>query len=309
MKRASAPALALVLLLGCTGSTPVEPPTPVASPTPATGPATAPPLPELPSVSANEDGVLLEVWLPAEVSIGGRSFAVARLTNRTDAEIFRQVGGCEPVATITVDFSAVLPTGPEHEGIAAAFKRRLLQDSNLGHGDYRDVATMGTNVGCPDLFKLEPLQPGGVAEQRYAWDAVARPGYPVVAGRANVTVSARYYADEDDGSEMRIEREAATTLAGSAEPTLSIADYADRAVAVPEFLHWLGLAPEDTWINAYVGHWPNDQGEYPPHPEYRNATEGTADVGLFRMTPGAEEAGLVILDLPSGNLLGTRFEP
>ena len=42
---------------------------------------------------------------------------------------------------------------------------------------------------------------------------------------------------------------------------------------------------------------------------YRNATQGAADGGLFRSTPSAEEMGLVVLDLPSGDLLGTRFEP
>ena len=309
MFRHVALALALVLVAGCTSAVPAGTSTPTPAATAATDPATAPPLADAPTITADEDGVLLEVWLPAEVAIGTRSFAAARMTNRTDADIYRQVGGCEPVAAISVDFSASVPAGPDHPGIAGRFKQRLLEDGGLGRGDYREPALMGPNVGCDDMFALQPLRPGAVVEQRYAWDPIARPGYPIVAGAASVAVSARYYSDENEGSEKKIERDAAMTLLGSAPAALSIADYADRAVAVPEFHHWLGSAPEDTWINAYVGHWPNEQGEYPPQPVYQNATEGTADVGLFRTTRDGEEAGIVVLDLPSGDLLGTRFEP
>jgi hypothetical protein len=63
-----------------------------------------------------------------------------------------------------------------------------------------------------------------------------------------------------------------------------------------------------SWINTDVADWLNEAGEYPARPPYERATRGAVDIGLFRHDEEFGEFGGVILDLPTGELLGFRFE-
>jgi hypothetical protein len=62
-------------------------------------------------------------------------------------------------------------------------------------------------------------------------------------------------------------------------------------------------------MNTGVTFWPNEDGEYPPLPPYRDASGPVVEVSLARSVGGRIEYGGVVVEWGTGRVLGTRFEP
>jgi hypothetical protein len=288
-------------------------PSPSPEPTPADTPGpSAPAFARRPDFRAQRDGLALELWLPDRVvQTGGRIFAHVRVTNGSNRTVYRQVGGnCGDVSRIIVDQRALMPEGRTWSGIAATFKQRVLEERGYGLSGFQNVTRIG-HPGCPDFSLLHPVNPGAVLDETRAWDIVGAVGRPVVPGSTKLTATFTYYRDRNH-AEPSDERKLniVTEIRVDGEPTGEtwITEYVDRALAQPRFADWLDNRPVTSWINTDVVDWPNDDGEYPARPPYDRATQGAIDIGLFRWDEELGEFGGVTLDLPSGELLGFRFE-
>ena len=265
-----------------------------------------------PTASAIEEGIRVEVWHQGrEVVIGERVFAHVRVTNESDRRIFRETSCGVGLARVTVDYSASLPKGQAWTGMAQRFKEELLREGRYGVGQF--VGTEWLDQGnrvCADVFTGEYLEPGEALESSLAWDVVGYPLRPVLPGAADAVATLRYWLDETAVPEDDVTVSAATEvqLTGDATPETPVVEYVDRALAEPRFAEWLEEEPPSTWINTHITTWPNEEGQYPDQPCYADATEGAIDIGLFRMVDGGDGYGAVTLDLPSGELLGVRFQ-
>jgi hypothetical protein len=239
-------------------------------------------------------------------------FARVRVTNGSNRTVYRQIGNCGDVSSITADQRALMPKARVWSGIAATFKQHVLDERGFGLWGFQNVTRIDLPPrGCGDIFGLDPVKPGAVLNETRAWDALGAFGRPVVPGPTKLTATFAWYRDRshaepsDEGklsivTEIRVE--------GKPTGQTWIGEYIDRALAQPRFIDWLDDRPVSSWINTHVMDWPNERGEYPARPPYERATQGAVDIGLFRHDEEYGEFGGVILDLPSGELLGFRFE-
>ncbi len=290
-----------------------EPAASVASPEAAT----SRPAPELgvgaPTMSAERDGVLLEVWLDhTSLPAGARLNALVRVSNQGTTTVLWQTNICGTgPAETTIAPSRPPDTEVEWTGRAATFKRKLL-DNVLAPSVLWDATTIDLeNVGCDAYSAIEPFEPGSVAEMTVAWDAVDRPGRPIVPGPATVTSTFETWTPRKQPAEPvdpDHELVASTTIeiVGGMGETVPVARYADIALSDDTFRTWVETrkARPHSW-DPFASYWPNDDGVYPDDPRYERATEGTVDIGMF---VGNGPYGEVTIDLATLEVLGWRWD-
>ncbi len=318
MIRVVLPAAALALAGVIVGVTPVgaqspDPTAPVASPEAAI----PSPEPELgvgtPTMSAERDGVRLEVWLDqTNLPVGERLHALVRVSNTGTTDVLWQTNICGTgPAETTIAPSRPPDTGVEWTGRAATFKRTLLA-SELGPEGLWDVTTIDLEiVGCDLWSGIEPFEPGSSVEMTVAWDAVDRPGRPIVPGPATVTSTFETWTPRErpaQPGDRDQELVASTTIeiVGETGTAVPIGPYADIALSDDSFRTWVEtrkLQPR-SW-DPYASYWPNDDGVYPDDPRYEGATEGTVDIGMF---VGNGPQGEVTIDLATLEVLGSKLD-
>jgi hypothetical protein len=289
-------------------ASPTAKPTP--TPTPTEAPQrTAPPRTGPPTATAERDGILVELWLPEDVArIGERTFAHVRVTNLGPLAIEYEGNPCSESLGARLDYTASAPAGRSWPGIAGAFKARFLQEGSYGVRSFVNVERIDQEQrDCDTVGMPAYLEPATSLERTVALDLVGSPGRPIFSGPATALGRFAYRPGENEGEDV-VEAEAPIRIDGERTPEYWIVDFVDRALAEPRFAEWLDQRPADTWINTHSVAWPNEDGDYPPDPCYERATDGALDIGLFREVPGVFEAGSVSLDLPSGDVLGVRFE-
>jgi hypothetical protein len=258
-----------------------------------------------PTAVAEGDGIVLELWVPDEpATIGQWFFSHLRLTNESRGVVLIDYP-CDQIA-VKLDASSLVPPGRAWTGLAAAFKEQLLARYEHGNWTMVESQSIGREQrACGDV--AGPMSPGGVVEQTYALDLTGtRHAGAVRPGPASVVATFKTY-DWSEGDPPTITTDAPIRIEGVPTTETSIVGYIDRALEEKRFTDWLAKEPLDSWINTHISWWPNEEGQYPPDPLYRKATEGTVGIGLFRIGPNLEELGAVIFDLPSGKLLGFRF--
>jgi hypothetical protein len=285
--------------------------TPAATPTATAGlGGTAPPRTGPPTAAVERDGILVELWLPEDVArIGERTFAHVRVTNRTERSVQYEGNPCDASLGARLDYTASAPAGRSWPGIAGAFKARLLEEGSYGIRYFMDVERIDQEQrGCADVGMTTGLGLGATLERTVALDLVGYPGRPIFPGPATALGRFAYWPAETYEGQEVVVAEAPIGIEGERTPEYWIVDFVDRALAEPRFAEWLEQRPAETWINTHSTAWPNEEGRYPADPCYERATDGALDIGLFREVPGVFEFGSVSLDLPSGELLGVRFE-
>jgi hypothetical protein len=284
--------------------------TPAETPTATSGPRrTAPPRSGPPTAAVERDGILVELWLPEEVGrIGERTFAHLRVTNRRKRSI-QYEGACGGSLGARLDYSASAPAGRSYSGIAGAFKARLLEEGSYGVRSFVNLEQIDDeHQGCDTVSMPTSLDPDAALERTVALDLVGDAGRPLFPGPATVLGRFAYWPGETHQGEEVVEAEAPLRIEGERTPEYWIVDFVDRALAEPRFAEWLEQQPVETWINTHAAAWPNEDGEYPPDPCYERATDGALGIGLFRDVEQTTQFGEVTLDIPSGELLGVRFE-
>lgn len=318
MIRAILPAAALALAGIIVGVTPVGAQSPEPSaPVPSPETATPPPAPELgvgsPTMSAERDGVLLEVWLDrTSLPVGERLHALVRVSNTGTTTVLWQTNICGTgPAETTIAPSRPPDTGAEWTGRAATFKRLLL-DGELAPRVLWDAATIDIeNVGCDAYSAIEPFEPGSAAEMTVAWDAVDRPGRPIVPGPATLTSTFRTWTPrerpaEPGDADHALVSSTSIEIVGETGTAVPVARYADIALSDDTFRTWVETrtARPRSW-DPYASYWPNDDGVYPDDPRYEGATEGTVDIGMFL---GNGPHGEVTIDLATLEVLGSKLD-
>lgn len=266
-----------------------------------------------PLTSGEQDGIVVQLWLDRQqVRVGERLFALTRVTNNgtTSPTWEKNICGSGP-APISVTRVSELPVGQSWTGLAADFKQKVLSEGGFVSrgrailGKFWDASMFDTLIplACAAYSQQGPFAPGEVSEMRLAWDVAAEEGQVLSTGTASVTATFASSAPAIS-AETLIEIQAI-------EPNgaLTIVHYIDIALSQSEFHDWLNERPRSSWINTHVGFWPNDEGQYPPQPEYEGVTNGAVDVGLFRSLPQGEEVGSVIIEVGTGRVLGIRLEP
>jgi hypothetical protein len=290
-----------------------DPTAPVTSPEAAT----PPPAPELgvgsPTMSAERDGVLLEVWLDhTSLPVGERLHALVRVSNTGTSNVLWQTNICGTgPAETTITPARPLDTGVEWPGPAATFKRLLL-DEELAPRVLWDATTIDLeNVGCTAYGAIEPFEPGSSAEMTVAWDAVDRPGRPIVPGPATVTSTfetwtPRQRPAEPGDPDQELVASTTIEIVGEMGDAVPIGRYADIALADDTFRTWVETrsARPRSW-DPYASYWPNDEGVSPDDPRYERATEGTVDIGMFL---GNGPHGEVTVDLATLQVLGSKLD-
>lgn len=274
---------------------------PRATPPPRTGPPTA---------QVERDGIIVELWLPEDVAtIGERAFAYVRVTNRGALPVEYEGNPCSDSIGAFLDHSASAPAGRSWPGIAGVFKARLLEEGRYGISLFMDVERIDREQhGCADIGMSVFLEPGDMHERSMALDLQGYPGNPIFPGLATALGRFAYGPGDPSEREEALVAEAPIRIEGERTPEYWIVDFVDRALSEPRFAEWLEEQPVESWINTHSTAWPNEEGRYPRDPCYQRATDGALDIGLFRDVDLTVEYGAVTLDLPSGEVLGVRFE-
>jgi hypothetical protein len=283
---------------------------PAATPPPTIGPHFPASLGDgSPTMSAERDGLLLEVWLDqTSLPVGARLDALVRVSNKGTSNVLWQTNICGtgPAAT-TIAPSRPPDTGMAWTGKAATFERKLL-DNVLAPEVLWDATTIGTaHMACDLWSAIEPFKPGNVAEMTVAWDAVDQPGRPIVPGPATVTSTfetwkPRHRPAEPGRPDQALVASTTIEITGEMGDTVPIARYADAALSSGWFRHWIETrkAPPLSW-HPYAFHWPNDEGVYPDDPRYAGVTDGAVDIGMF---VGNGPHGEVTVDAATLEVLG-----
>jgi hypothetical protein len=262
---------------------------------------------------AHGDGITVELTLDRQaVAIGDRVTAVVRVVNGSTASPIWESNICGwGPAPITVARPWDIPAGRAWVGIAADFKKAVLEQGGYLDGDQVVLGTFWDaralddpdSMSCPAVSQERPFAPGEVAEMELAWQVVPRRGQLLMAGPA--TVSATFTS-----SAGVITVEAPIEITGGPPPSgWSIVDVIDAALEDEQFSAWLSDRPTATWLNTSVEFWPNEEGGYPPLPQYEGAYRGAVEVGLARSVGTLNEYGAVIVEWSTGRILGNRFEP
>lgn len=288
---------------------------PLASPAPSAQPN------QPSSVTGERNGMVIELVIDrTQVVPGDLVRAHVRLTNRGPLMIQREGNTCgSGPASVSVVSGAGFGEGREWDGIAGEFKRLLLEEAGATEGgsvigSFWDAAMVVRNEGpgipiaCTAASMPQDFGPGSSDEATLAWRAVAPEGAILKPGPAVVRATFMSLSEGGAPPAFSFSVEAPIEIIG-AEPgeQLTLADFADIALANEEFATWLEGTPRARWINTHFITWPHD-GNYPPRPPYDQLNRRpVAEVGLFAEVRGDSYAG-VIIDLESGEVLATRFE-
>jgi hypothetical protein len=259
-----------------------------------------------PDARTEQDGFIVELWLSDDAVTTRRPlFARVRVTNGSGRTVYRHVDECGNVAMVVLDQRERLERGRDWSGIAATFKERVFEEQQYGLFWFGTVKAGGLTENCE-------IRPGVVLEEVDALEAQGAVGRPIVPGSAILTATFGYYPDIEhleSMDEAQISISMPIQVEGESTGQRWVSDYIDIALSQPRFIEWLEEQPVRTWINTSVSDWPNELGEMPPRPPYDEATDGTVDVGLFRFRAGSDQYGAVIIDVPTDEILGYRFEP
>jgi hypothetical protein len=265
------------------------------------------------SAEAHGDGITVEFTLDRQaVAIGDRVRAFVRVVNGgTSSPIWESnICGWGP-APMTVTRPWDMPAGRAWQGIAADFKRTVLEQGGYLDGEELVLGTFWDAralddpdpMSCPAVSQERPFEPEEVAEMELAWHVVPRRGQLLMAGPATVTATFT-------SSAGAITAQAPIDISGGPPPSgWTIIDAIDAALQDEKFSAWLSERPTTTWLNTSVAFWPNEEGEYPPLPQYEGAYRGAAEVGLARSVGALNEYGAVIVEWGTWRVLGNRFEP
>jgi hypothetical protein len=295
---------------------------PSPSPTASASPGATASLTDGPAVAvAERDGIRLELTLERQhVRLGEVVHARVILSNNGPLVVQRETNTCgSGPAPIVVEAGSGLGVGRQWDGLAGEWKRLLLANAGLADGGRTVVGGFtqvianqppGVEVGCDAWSSVQPFGNGDGEEMLLAWRAAAGDGMVLAPGPATVRATFRSAGEFALPPEpvFELSVEAPIELVGD-EPAaqLTLADYADVALGVPQFADWLTLAPRDSWTDPHFITWPAEGGGYPAFPPYdRLNGRPVVEIGLFREVDGFY--GAVIIDRATGEVLGTRFE-
>jgi hypothetical protein len=227
-------------------------PSPSPSPTPlelGDGPPTA---------SAESNGIALDLWLDhTDITVGDTVLALVRLTNSSDAPVFRETNVCDiaPATTVVTQNEArdAVPFGIDWPDRAEVFKRQLLTDAGLGKkrelGRFGDISLLGGALDCvhrgrPDL----PFAPSSADDLHLTWLAVPRDGSVLVPGPAVVHSAfstSTFEATSSLGYKVAVDVDVRIAAAPGADANpvgLTLVDYVDAALSVAQFRDWIDNA-------------------------------------------------------------------
>jgi hypothetical protein len=266
-----------------------------------------------PTGRASRDGLDVEFWLDRNtVGIGERVRALARVTNHGPTTVQWETNTCVsgPAPMVVRRPGSGVTDRPLGEQ-RAEFRRQILSGQDVV-GGFIDARYAGRDrVACTLPSIVAQFGPGDSHEQLLAWDARESRDHRLAAGTLAVTATFTYWGLGEDGPPGRSDELMASAvlhLTGEGTTGLGLPDYADAALADPEFTAWLMEHPIPTWINTVYNFWPNSEGEYPRMPAYARASAGAVDIGLAVFVGGREGFGMVILDPSTLEVLGHRFE-
>jgi len=243
-----------LLLLACSSE-----PTPSPTPTPlelGDGPPTA---------SAAKDGISLDLWLDhTDITVGDNVLALVRLTNSREEAVFRETNLCDTAPAATTigqnETTDAVPFGIDWPARAGIFKRQLLTDAGLGKrrelGRFADTSLVGGVRDCGHVGPpTGPLAPGSSDDIHLTWLAVPREGSVLVPGRANIhsTFSTFHIVPEDSSPIIKVEVDVPITIAAAPGSDansigLTLVDYVDAALSVPQFRDWMDNAASGVYF-------------------------------------------------------------
>lgn len=302
-----------------TANVTVSPSAPEASPTPSPSPATTagpthtampiatpartPPADLGTEIVAERDDLGLRMTVRFE-----RNPMPAGEVSEVDTEI-RNIGkhdvlwthdGCGEAVGVNGTMSDVKwPLGAEQAGIAREYKRMALYKwdgsiylsfvfkSLLGKGGY----------GCADSAVGERIAPHESIKQQLFWDGFSGQNWiPAPSGAVDIRLWAGYYSrpgQPDDGPWI-VEQKAFAWVSADPQPALlSPAEAIDKALAVPEFITWLGNLDLGNGNEPYV---------------LFNGSEGRWEVGTVIWNPTGQ-LHLILIDGATGDFLGVVDRP
>jgi hypothetical protein len=263
-----------------------------------------------PTVAAQERGILLEVWLDrTTVAIGERLTAHVRVSNVGTAQPRWETNTCGTgPAPTAISLERPEDMGVDWTGNAAIFKDKLItyewRPEQLVDIEVVDI----DEVGCRAWSRIEPFEPGTVAEMVVAWDAVDRPGRPITPGPATLTSTFEVIgADRRGPARPRPAVVASTTveIIGEVGATTPVTRYVDAALGDDRFRAWVDRQRRPRHWDTFASYWPNGSGDYPPDRRYERATEGAVDIGMFA---GDGRRRLVTIDTTTLDVLGGHVE-
>jgi len=320
-----------------TAPTPSEasPATTTSAPTTASTPeatASASPNGELgvgpPWASAESKGIAVELWLQsAQVRVGEDLVVLVRLKNSGPNAVQREGNTCGggPAPAKVVQDAGERHLGKAWDGVAAEFKKRVLEAVGLGEGettigilvDAKMAHPGPIQMGCAAFSKPEQFVPGAVDQMAVVWPAqpaqgsLLRPGAAAVRATFTSLVEPGVAGPEPLVVEAEANFKIVDESAPGADVLPPIVAYVDAALSHQHFLDWLQSAPVETWINPLVSYWPSRQGTYPPRPPF-DALGGRPVVEIGLATSGPNPDGVfrtVIIDQATAEVLAERVDP
>ena len=199
--------------------------------------------------------------------------------------------------------------GLQWDGHAAKFKTELMRAVGLEQrgasviGRFIAADLIDRNVECPAYSAPQAFEPGHTEEETLAWDLVAYEGSVIPAGPAELSTT----FETLDGPS--VSTTAPITIEDASIPALTVVDYIDAALSVPEFVDWMELHPLTDRMDPGIVYWPNDEGKYPRMHPYEDVDFPVAEIGLFY--PDNAELGLyraVVMNRDTLEIVGVRVE-
>lgn len=212
--------------------------------------------PSAAEASSERDGVRVSLSVErAALPAGVRAWALVSVENTSPAVRRYQGGGCDFLASVTIETaSAVTPDpGRDWKGIAGKFKQLVgphAGASSAGSFIDEQFADQGQVVCTADLGVNE-IKPGQRLEMRAAWNGEI---FGVVAppGPARVKASFPYLgpvarADAFDDPPQPVEATVPVEVIDEGRRLLSPGQAIDAALQDPRFAAWVGSADMGAW--------------------------------------------------------------
>ena len=264
-----------------------------------------------PDARAEQDGVVLELWLPQD-AIGPGDWLAAhlRITNTRATTISVD---CPPAHTRALTHRLFDP-GRRWWSRAAAFKRAILGETWVGSVPF---GSERNGVECPGSVGLEfNVRPG----ERLEYDTFALPralagDQPLPAGMLPVRAELRYDLGQGRRREPSLAVQTSVRLEGPDWPWATSVEMVDAALGDPNFAEWIATRNQPAWWGDAevdlirgdgrgrdrlgVGEWP-DFGFIGPAPD------GTLILSLTAGPPSADgwTLGRVLVDPWTATVLG-----
>lgn len=278
-------------------------PGPTFTPSPIPTPASTPPADLGTEIVAERDDLGLRMTVRFQrnpMPAGEVSEVDTEMLNIGKHDVLWTHDGCAKTIGVNGTMSDVKwPLGTGQAGVAAEYKRMALYQwdgsiylsfvfqSLLGKGSY----------GCADSAVGERIAPGDSIKQRLYWDGLGRlNGVPPPRGAVDIRLYAGYYSrpGQSDEGPWIVEQKAFAWVSADPQPALlSPAEAIDKALAVPEFIAWLG--------NLHLG---NGNEPYVVF----NRTERRWEVGTVIWNPTAQ-LHLILIEGVTGEFLGVVDRP